>query len=465
MKLKMNRNPESYVTKEFSYIKFDDKNFTEAFLDCFDPEKAIVTILGPGGCGKSEIYKMVATYYANKAICCATTGIAAHNLATENINPQTLHRTFGFKELPYFTPEYEDPEIYSVLTGKEVLLIDEVSMLNANLLDVILKHVVIHNSRASRKVRVLLFGDPLQLPAIWDSEVLSGCDNHLKTSYTASSWNFYKSHFYEKLPVTTHILEKIYRQDDKKFKSVLSRIRYGEFSDEDLYYLNSRVEPQAYRAYETLCIVPNNNMVDEINGKYIRRFEQEKTESHVYKAYYPNGNENIKVNIGGYFADTITLYLGERVMCTRNFNDDVYGLSYQNGTIGTIVGFEGNKYTPVIKALDGRIFRVEPALYREVEYYNDRRGEIASTEHNTAYQLPLRMAYALTYHKAQGLTLDSAYLHLPSSSGGNFKTSLIYLGLSRVRSLEGLFLSEPIKRSHILAETRSVDYLKGIKAV
>lgn len=456
------------VPPGYEYIDFSDNNFRKAYEDCFDEDKEFVLIMGPGGCGKSEIYKMVGSYYKERAICCSSTGVSAYNLETDVIKPKTIHSNLMLEVVPYYDRDVLLKGLFDAFKKKKVFLLDEVSMVNANLLDMLIKHIKLYNNQnPESKMRFIMFGDPLQLPPVWNEETLSGCDAHLKANYTKDKWNFFNSKFMEKLmekeKISVHVLDHIFRQSDAAYLEVLSHIRYGSITQADCDYLNKRCNPLALEQHEDLlCLVPTNKMVDEINTLKIKALVDSNAEHYEYKAKERILKDDFKINDYAY-RKRFTLYKGERVMCLRN-RYNAQECIFQNGTVGTIIGFR--KYEdmmlPVVKA-DGRterIFTVFPMTFEDWHYFNNKDGSLGAELRGTAEQLPLRPAYAVTYHKAQGLSLDNAFLKFPEKNG-TFKKALVYLGLSRVRTPEGLFLESEICPEHVLADKNCVSFVKS----
>ena len=422
----------------FEYVSFKDDTFRKAFLACHDSSRPVTVILGAGGSGKSVIYKMVADYYGYRALCLAPTGVAAHNLEVSNNNASTIHSSLGLPVKPY----YEDYEVFgktiNVLTGKKLLLIDEISMVNSNMLDTILRHVEIVNTNrrsSESRIHVVLFGDPMQLGPVFQRDKLGPVLE--ENPDLENSWDFFNSRKLKMLNPDIYVLKTVFRQRDDYFKKVLDHVRLGVPTDEDIEYLNSHVGSQ--RGNVKIC--PTNAQVDEENQKHIDLLAKNEI-PYSYDAEYSFGS-GIK-DCG--FNDHVEIYIGSRVMCTRNHYDCYGNPVFQNGTIGEVVGFElddNGTPIPVVKSDDGKVFSVPRMEFTEGAYRrNQETGKLEFHTVASAMQIPLRACYALTYHKCQGLTLPCAHLVL----SGNPQPGLLYMGLSRVRDPEGLTLSGKVTK-------------------
>lgn len=434
----------------YEFVKWDSEIFTKAFLSCFANDSLITVILGAGGSGKSVIYRMLASYFGDDALCLAPTGIAANN-----VNAKTIHSALGFKVKPYYEEAEFCSKAISALTRKKVLLLDEISMVSANLLDMILKHVKIVNTyrhSAESRIHVVLCGDPLQLRPVFDAEKLKPVlEEHPNLQ---EHWDFFYSKYLNEEAHEVYVLDNVYRQDDENFKALLGRIRLGNPTDEDIAFLNSRVG----KSKSALVICPTNNEVDSINRLNIEELASQEV-PYSFSAQYSLGH-GIK-DCG--FSENIELYIGEKVMCTRNGYDEYGNSIYQNGTIGTITSFEAGSNgepIPVITTADGRTFQVPRMEFTDGEFRrNPETKKLEYVDTACAMQIPLRPCYSVTYHKSQGLTLNRAYLKMPSSQN---PPGLLYMGLSRVKSPDGLTISGTVSKSMFTASEDVKKYMESV---
>lgn len=423
----------------FEFVDWESETFTKAYLSCFSQNSKITVIIGAAGSGKSVIYKMLASSFGDKALCVAPTGVAANNVSIDGNNAHTIHNAFGFNVKPFYDDsEFCAKAIYA-LSGKRVLLIDEVSMVSSNLLDFILKHVeLVNQNRHSSESRIhtVLFGDPLQLRPILPSDKMKPILD--EQPELKERWDFFNSEKLKSSNPDVFVLDAIYRQNNAEFKAILNRIRIGEPSDSDIEYLNKRIG----KTNDAVIICSTNQEVDAVNQINIDELSSYEVPFE-YKAEYSLGE---KIRDCG-FSDNLELFTGEKVMCTRNVYDASGNFIFQNGTIGVITSFEkgdNGEPVPVVETDDGRAFKVERMEFSDGEFRkNPETHKLEYVDIARASQIPLKPCYAITYHKSQGLTLSKAYLKMPSFA----QPGLIYMGLSRVRSLEDLTLSGKLTKA------------------
>lgn len=424
----------------FDYIKWEDNVFINAFLSCFD-NYLVTIILGPGGSGKSEIYKMVAEHYRDKALCLATTGKAATNLETAHVTPRTIHSGLGIPLYPYYSERCFFKKIVDVLSKKDVLMIDEVSMLSSNLLDLILRHVKFVNSRRNgKKLKMILTGDQYQLPAVFDRErLLPVINDHPNLE---RKWGFTRSKELVNSLTETYELNKIYRQADPFFKAVLENIRVGKIGNSELEFINKRV---SRAESDTLIVASTNKIVDELNQDYVNKLKKSSLPFIFDATVFIDG-----IITDSNFSDHIELYEGERVIITRNIYEEDNTLIAANGTCGNIAYFQNNgtSMIPVVHTDAGKDLAVPFMKYDEIELRKNEFGDYESVVTACAYQLPIKACRAMTTHKVQGMTLDKIHVIPPQT---RVLPGQMYVALSRVRSPMGLSLESPISKEMIRA--------------
>lgn len=473
----------------FDNIRLDSKKFCQAIAECYDGSYEIVTIAGAGGCGKSVIYQIICKKFGQRCLATASTGVAAFNIAQHGINCSTLHSALRLPAVDMLDWNKADPSLVTLLEKYDYLLIDEISMVNCNILDYILIHVRLANEQrfGRKKLKVILFGDVLQLPpvsAILDKKNTNDEDRKLRKFWKerygeaeVGYW-FFSPVFRETRRITIE-LDAVYRQSDDKFKSALDVIRKADMAglEKALENINGRVvDEEEHRAlYEKngtpmLYLTGRNRDVRAYNMRHLEPLRKSGVEAHeyvssingpmtsdrYYMSYDPcdeNGRKLIFKHFFPILEDRQTLYLGSQVMCLCN--DRTRG--FQNGTLGKIIDFrydsEEDAILPVVKPFDNRNAFTVP--YHDFEYfatYIKPSGEIVHDKIFIVRSLACKSAYAVTFHKAQGLTLDAVYIdtrHGGSDSDSNVGESYIpysgiYLGLSRCKTLEGVGLSDRI---------------------
>ena len=419
-----------------------------------------VFLTGKAGTGKTTFLKEIYQNTYKQAVIAAPTGIAAINAGGS-----TLHSLF---QLPFggFIPEHfsnaqftTNSKIHTpsslltefkmhekkhkVLREMELLIIDEVSMLRADLLDaidVILRHVRRKKDLTFGGVQVLFIGDLLQLPPVVNETEWNILKKHYETPY------FFNAQVLRENPPIFLELDKIYRQGDKQFIDLLNNLRNNSISREDTQLLNTFYKP---------------DFIPEVTEKYIR------LTTHNYQSDQLNRDELNKLTarshffnaiIDGVFAENnypidaeLELKTGAQVMFVKN---DVTGAQrYFNGKIGVISSISDKKIT--VEFNDG----TEPVLVDRYTWENKRyelneiSGEIEEEIIGTFEQYPIKLAWAITIHKSQGLTFERAIIDV----GKAFAPGQVYVALSRLTSLNGLVLS-----SQVNFESLAID--KHIKA-
>ena len=460
---------------EYSDIKLTDDDFVDALYSLiYDRNIPVITIMGAGGTGKSFMYKVYSSCFG-RVLCTATTGIAAFNLARDGIAAMTLHSALKIKPLPWFD-EDDSGAFFDVFDKYDELFIDEVSMLNANMLDFILNKAKTENLGRVKEhkpiFRVVLFGDTLQLPPVVKDRV----DNtwYLWEKEYGGKHMFYNSkcfaEYREHNKSRFFFLDEIHRQDRREFMNILNEVRFACPSDETMAKINSHVIDLESFMKGTgksgmMYLATKNSTVKEINSKFEKMLIANKAEKRRYIA-----KEEGDPDWENYFTSLnkkIDLYVGQQVMCTANAVDK----SYMNGTLGIVIGFtlcptlfpevDGNKLTPFQKEIkelnEGFILPIVENNERKFivfrnkyEEYTIRRVEKDGTHtkpevKGSVIQIACKPAYACTIHKSQGLTLNAVYLDTSDSPMDNS----VYVALSRLKSLDGLGLKVPISKSDI----------------
>ncbi len=397
-----------------------------------------VFLTGKAGTGKTTFLKEIVRQTSKRFAVVAPTGVAAINASGV-----TIHSFFQLPLCPYLpdvkelVTEYQMPERMrslrkekvKILRTLDLLIIDEISMVRADILDAV--DNVLRRYRRNDKpfggVQLLMVGDIQQLPpVVKDSEKA-----YMEQVYPSPF--FFNSKALQRLPYITVELEKVYRQSEGEFLDILNEVRSGRPSDETLKKLNRRlnsgfVPPENQR---WIRLTTHNAQADSINNSKMDALDGKEA---VFKAaidgVFP---EN------AYPADTdLRLKEGAQVMFIRN---DTSGRSlYYNGKIATVA-----QVTPQLTVTDetGAEILVEPEKWENIRYaLNDESGEIEGIVDGTFEQIPLRPAWAITVHKSQGLTFDNVIIDV----GSAFSFGQVYVALSRCRTLEGIILTTAITR-------------------
>lgn len=378
-------------------------------------------LTGRAGTGKTTLLKRFLEDAGDEAVVLAPTGVAAMNAGG-----QTIH---SFFKLP---PRLIEPtDIKRVRNGRVIrtlktVIIDEISMVRADMLDAIDKSLKLNrgSKRPFGGVRMILAGDLHQLPPVVRGEEAEILEERYGGSY------FFNTPAFSEAEFALLALKHIFRQDDPKFLALLGAIRRGRITEPDAELLQTLVaERSALEASEThIVLTPNNNNAARINEA---RLEELGGRTQTYEA-----------KVDGQFEERafptdadLELKEGARVMLIRN---DPEG-RWVNGSLGTVEGF-GKK--SVIVSIKGRPYEIEPAAWEKYKYTVDSETKKIKREViGTFKQMPLRLAWAVTIHKAQGLTLDKVFIDFDY---GMFAHGQAYVALSRARSLDGLELSRAL---------------------
>lgn len=408
-----------------------------------------VFLTGKAGTGKTTFLKYITSETSKRFVVLAPTGVAAINAGGS-----TIHSFFQLPLCPYLpdvkelVTEYQMPEKYRSLRKERVkiirtldlLIIDEISMVRADLLDAV--DMTLRRYRRNDKpfggVQLLMIGDAQQL-----SPVVRENEREFMAQVYASPY-FFHSKALQKLDYVTIELKKVHRQKDEEFLNILNSIRENKISNETLAALNSRVHayPDTGRE-DVIRLTTHNAQADAVNSRKLEALEEEA----VQFAAEINGDfpEN------SYPADEIlTLKKGAQVMFIRN---DTEG-EYYNGKIGVVEDI-GPGDIVTVKDTTGNLITVTPCDWENTQYVLDEESkEIKPDIIGTFRQIPLRIAWAITIHKSQGLTFDKVII----DAGAAFAFGQVYVALSRCRTLEGISLDSPIRISTIYSDMHVADF-------
>ena len=437
-----------------------------ALFDYIDRDGQTVFVTGKAGTGKSTLLGYLRDNTKQNVVVCAPTGVAAYN-----VGGITIHSLFGFPFHPLTPSEvarHLGDRARQVLRGIDMLIIDEVSMVSANLMDAM--DAALRAARGKPKIpfggcKIVMFGDPYQLAPVpargAELQQLQDMDYFSQWFFHAKVWQQERMEIFE--------LVEIFRQKDPEFKAILNAIRIGQVSQELVDKINTagnRFPPHD----SVIRLATVNNTVDSVNAA---RLAQLKTEERVFESAFTLGDASAFGN-GLPAEGRLHLKVGAQVMFIKNDDqkpvknsDGAINWRWVNGTIGKVVGFgEGHQ---VLVEADNEIHTVGTSTWQKVRYlieeeFNEGTGkfdEKVLPEVLAEYkQIPLRLAWAVTVHKSQGQTYDEVIIDMGS---GAFSSGHTYVALSRVRSLEGLYLTRPIRMKDIQIDPAVIEFMGSAK--
>lgn len=402
-------------------------------------------VTGRAGTGKSTLLRGLQSTIDAEIVVVAPTGLAA-----VNVGGQTIHSFFGLPPRLLRSDDIRRSRNGQVMRKLSFLVIDEVSMVRSDLMWAIDQSLRINRGRPREPfggVRLVLFGDLHQLPpVVQEAEVAA----HLEQEF-GGPFFFSVPALAEGAGTARLELTQVFRQSDETLISVLNRIRDGEVDEDDLAELNMRVAPirTLGEGEKFVILTPTNAAAHRINAAYLDALHGR---AHTYEAGIT----------GDYTAashptdSALTLKPGAKVILLRNDPER----RWVNGTIARVSRLEDKR---VMIEVGGKEYELEPVSWEQRRYAYDKEQEkIVGTVAGTFKQYPVRLAWALTIHKAQGLTLDNVYIDL---GRGTFAHGQAYVALSRCRSLEGLALARPLTPRDILFDRSALGYRDRFLAI
>jgi ATP-dependent exoDNAse (exonuclease V) alpha subunit len=394
-------------------------------------------ITGRAGSGKSTFMRRIVKFLG-KCVIVAPTGVAALNAGG-----QTIHSFFSLKSDPYI-PSIErnmlsnkidlNNFVRSKVKNLDTIVIDEVSMVRPDLLDEVAD--ILRQSKRSKEpfggVRLIMFGDLSQLPPVVT-------DDDFVDKYYESRF-FFSSKALRASGYSVITFNKVFRQKDPRMISVLEDIRCGNISDDTREILESRVKSPD-NMDNTVFICSTNKEVSDINNSNLSKIDGD-----VFK---------FKASIDGDrpqapCEDELMVKIGAKVIITRN------GAGYVNGSVGVITDIDDDVI--YVKLSDGTEVDISMERWEKIRY-RMVDGEMEKIVCGSIYQFPIRLGYAITSHKSQGMTLDSVYIDM----GRAFEAGQVYTAMSRCKSLDGLYLKQVPDDNSIVLSDKVQDFMDRIE--
>ena len=414
--------------KDIIYNNIQDKiEFKDEFKNIFNQMEYSdknIFITGNAGTGKTTLLEYFRLNSKKNFVILASTGISAIKA-----KGKTIHSFFLFP--PRILINEKVKRLRSKIINKiDTILIDECSMIRCDVLDAIDKSLRLNrNSEKSfGGVQIILLGDVHQLPPVIRENEQDIFDNFYPNGHY-----FFNANCYSESNIQLYELTKIYRQKDGKFIKILNKIRTGNVTNIDLLPLNNTVTFQdSNLPSETIILSPTNRKVDSINS-----FNLQNINSEVF-SYQSKETGDFKERPAD---EILKLKVGAQVMLIKN--DTKSPKRWVNGSIGTVTELSTNSIHLKIK---NKVHKIIQDTWEKFDYLI-KNGQVTHEVVATFTQYPIKLAWAVTIHKSQGQTFEKVIIDLDR---GSFAHGQTYVALSRVTSLEGLFLTRPIEISDII---------------
>lgn len=381
-------------------------------------------ITGKAGTGKSTIVDTLKRM--DRTIVVAPTGIAAIN-----VGGQTIHSFFKIRPKP-FTPSEGRAISKKIFDSFDTLVIDEASMVRVDMMQYI-NNALRNSDKYGREFggkKIVSIGDLSQLPPI----VRKGSEDEEVLDYHYSGKYFFKAPVFDSIHLNVYKLNHVFRQEESQFLDLVNNVRYGNITTPQLDYINGMVG-DCDDDVTRLCTI--NAKVDSINKRFLAKIDDKEW---TYKAKPSKGFSGEPPA-----PELLTLKVGAKVMFLANTEDFV------NGEMGVVIHLKKD----TIKIRKGK-----ESIYVDVHEWNHKKYAVSSTgklsmESTSSYkQFPLKLAYAISIHKSQGLTIEKGHLVL---GNGCFAHGQLYVALSRLKSDAGLTLETPIRYSDLIFDNEVKD--------
>jgi len=420
-------------------VKADKRVVTPEFQAAerfFDSGEGALFVTGRAGTGKSTLLRRLKERGGHTAVVVAPTGLAA-----VNAGGQTIHSFFKFAPKLINPSDVKRAANPKLIQSIDTLIIDEVSMVRADLMHGIDLALRLNRDRPRDPfggVQLMLFGDVCQLSPVIQRELYPYFEENYGGVY------FFNAPGFRDAGCEVLELNQVFRQKDEEFIAILNAIREGRAGPDDYAALNARVMPLENMAKPASAVIltPTNQAAIDMNREALGRLKGSVTP--------------FEATISGQFDEgayptekVLHLKTGAKVVMLRN---DPKG-RWVNGTLAEVALVKGRE---VHIAVNDEVHELEPVTWENTRYaLNDATQEITSDSVGKFRQLPVRLAWAMTIHKAQGLTLESVYLDM---GRGGFAHGQTYVALSRCKTLEGLGLARPIRRSDVIFDRAALRY-------
>lgn len=413
----------------------------QALLDQLENTDQSMFITGRAGTGKSTLLQLFRNTSRKRIAVLAPTGIAALN-----VKGQTIHSFFGFPPKMLNPSDITVRRNYRMFQKLDVLIIDEISMVRADMMDNI--DIFLRRNRGIDEpfggVQMVFFGDLFQLPPV----VASDFEKYVFRSKYESPYFFSSRIMQSEYDMVMVELNEVYRQADRGFINLLDNIRLRAIDYDDMETLNERHVPipEDLDYFITLC--SRNATANAINTAALAKLD---TPNHIFTAKVSGDFNSKRIPTELH----LNLKVGAQIMFVKNDPKK----RFVNGTIGKVEAIIDDQVTVSVKKDDEQIqyFELEPMEWEIIRYtHADEQGnEIQSKVTGTFTQFPVKLAWAITIHKSQGKTFDTVVIDMGE---GAFEYGQTYVALSRCRTLEGIYLKRAIKPTDIMVDDKVCEY-------
>jgi ATP-dependent exoDNAse (exonuclease V) alpha subunit len=424
--------------KNYNSLLPDDFVLSEEFesiVEQLENTKDHFYITGKAGSGKSTLLAYFRSVTQKNTAVLAPTGVAAIR-----VKGQTIHSFFGFPPKVIQTRHIKKVRQIELLQNLETLIIDEISMVRADVFDAIDYSLRVHRKKLTQPfggVQVIVFGDLFQLPPVVNMDEMS----LLERIYPNGQF-FFHSNIFQDAQFKTLELQSIYRQTDDHFIYLLNAVRDGSITHSQIDNLNDSLVENFEMDEGKIILTTTNARASGINQNYLKQLSSEEfsyraqATGQFYKELFPTD-------------EVLKLKKGAQVIMIKNDPEK----RWVNGSIGTIHDIAEKK---IKVKINHKIYEVKKEKWDRIQYsYDDDQQEVLENVTGSFKQYPMRLAWAITIHKSQGQTFEKVIIDM---SQGSFAPGQLYVALSRCISLEGIELLRPLKKSDVIVNKQLIGF-------
>ena len=424
--------------KNYNSLLPDDFVLSEEFesiVEQLENTKDHFYITGKAGSGKSTLLAYFRSVTQKNTAVLAPTGVAAIR-----VKGQTIHSFFGFPPKVIQTRHIKKVRQIELLQNLETLIIDEISMVRADVFDAIDYSLRVHRKKLTQPfggVQVIIFGDLFQLPPVVNMD-----ESSLLERIYPNGQFFFHSNIFQDAQFKTLELQSIYRQTDDHFIYLLNAVRDGSITNSQIDNLNDSLVDNFEMDEGKIILTTTNARASGINQNYLKQLSSEEfsyraqATGQFYKELFPTD-------------EVLKLKKGAQVIMIKNDPEK----RWVNGSIGTIHDIAEKK---IKVKINHKIYEVKKEKWDRIQYsYDDDQQEVLENVTGSFKQYPMRLAWAITIHKSQGQTFEKVIIDM---SQGSFAPGQLYVALSRCISLEGIELLRPLKKSDVIVNKQLIGF-------